>query len=139
MSIRLRIAVLLFLLPIVFSTPSLAGIRFGGVVFGAGYSHSWGPAYGYPDYGFFGPWGYGYPWYAPFYLEPAGDRGTVRLKKVDNAASVFINDAYAGLAKDLKTIYLDPGAYNLEIRSPGQPHVQKRIYVLSRKTLTLEF
>ena len=136
---RLRFAVLMLSFSILFSATSSAGIRFGGFGFSAGYSYFSGPWNAYPGYGFYGPWDYGYPWYAPYYLDPAGDRGTVRLKKVDNAASVFINDAYAGLAKDLKTIYLDPGAYNLELRSPGQPHIQKRIYVLSRKTLTLEF
>src|SRR6185369_5073140 len=124
---RLRLAVLILGVAVILSTHASAGIRFGGISFGVGYSHYAGPWYGYPDYGYYGPWDYGYPWHAPYYLDPAGDRGTVRLKKVDKAASVFINDAYAGLAKDLKTIYLDPGAYNLEVRSPGQPHVQKRI------------
>src|SRR5690348_9168557 len=130
---RLRLSFLILGVALVLSTHAFAGVRFGGISFGAGYSHYSGPGYGYPDYAYYGPWGYGYPCVAP-YWNPTGDQGIVKLKKVDSTASIFINDAYAGLARDLKTIYLDPGAYNLEVRSPGQPHIQKRIYVLSRKT-----
>ena len=39
----------------------------------------------------------------------------------------------------LKTIYLDPGAYDLAVRASGKDAVQKRVYVLSGKTVKLEF
>ena len=125
----------------VLAVPSFAGIRFGGVGIGIGYTHFEGPyccnPYTYDGY-YYGPGFYG-PWYAPWFYTPNPTKGTVKLKNVEDTAEVYIDQAYAGIAKDLKNIYLDPGAYNLEIRSPGKEPTQKRVYVLSGKTLKLEF
>jgi hypothetical protein len=135
-ALRLGLLVTLFLSIVI---PSAAEIHFGGFLFGANYSHFSGPYYPYASYydGFYGP--YGYPSVTPlFYLQAEPSRGEVRLKAAKDS-EVYINQAYAGIAKDLKAMYLDPGAYDLEVRSPGKEPVQKRVYVLSGKTVKLEF
>jgi hypothetical protein len=125
--------------------PGSAGVRLGGVIVGAGYSHFSGSYCCYSPYyydafdGYYGPFGYG-PWNYPFwYTQPGPNKGTVKLDKVEKTAQIYIDQAFAGVAKDLKTIYLDPGAYDLEVRPLGKEPVQKRVYVLSGKTVKLEF
>jgi hypothetical protein len=134
-----RLSIITSLLILV-SVPCFAGVRFGGFSFGAAYSRFSGP-FPYYDYGLYGPFGYGYsPVYGPvFYRDSTPTRGAVQLKNAQKDAEVYINQAYAGVAKDLKTIYLDPGAYDLEVRASGKDAVQKRVYVLSGKTVKLEF
>jgi hypothetical protein len=135
----LRLIIITSLL-ILITEPGFAGVRFGGFTFGAAYSRFSGP-FPYCDDGLYGPFGYGYgPVYGPvFYRDSTPTRGAVQLKNARKDADVYINQAYAGVAKDLKTIYLDPGAYDLEVRASGQEAVQKRVYVLSGKTVKLEF
>ena len=139
-------------------------VRLGGIMVNAGYTRwsgwgpgywgPWGPAYGFsPWYGFRGsmfamgpgwwdPWFYGggfypgfitgYPW--------AADKGEVKLAATDKTAQVYIDGAFAGNVGKLKSMWLDPGAYQLEIRAAGtdSPQFQKKIYVLSGKSLKLE-
>ena len=126
---------------ILISLPCFAGVRFGGFTFGAAYSRFNGPFPYYCNDGLYGPFGYGYsPVYGPvFYRDSTPTRGAVQLKHAQKDAEVYIDQAYAGVAKDLKTIYLDPGAYDLEVRASGKDAVQKRVYVLSGKTVKLEF
>ena len=50
-------------------------------------------------------------------------------------AEVFINGAYAGTAGKLKSMWLRPDAYDLEIRAPGRTPYAERIYVVAGKTL----
>jgi hypothetical protein len=125
----------------VIAVPSFAGVRFGGVGVGFGYTHFSGPYCCYDPYTYdaiaYG--GYYGGWYAPWSYQPSPDKGTVKLKNVENTAEIYINQAYAGVAKDLKNIYLDPGAYDLEVRAAGKEPSQKRVYVLSGKTVKLEF
>ncbi|HEU0140020.1 MAG TPA: PEGA domain-containing protein [Bryobacteraceae bacterium] len=121
-------------------------IRLGGINVSAGYSHHsgyWRP-YWYP-YGdpWYSPFSYGF--YSPFYhpghyygFRQQDGMGEVKLRSVDEDASVYLDGAYAGTAKDLKSMWLEPGAYNLEIRSDGTQQFSKRIYVLSGKTLRLD-
>lgn len=120
-----------------------AGVKFGGVAIGAHYSR--GP--------FFGPYGYGYGCYDPLWCGPYGNpwgpmfytsapgrpMGEVKLGVSDKKAEVYINGAFAGLAKDLKHIWLDPGAYDFEVRAAGKEPVQRRAYVLTNKTVKLDF
>ena len=126
-------------------------VRLGGVVIGAGYSNWSGPFY--PRWGYYpGVWAPGYwglysPWYDPFYmawLHPGfyngfaqqPNMGEVKLKLDEKDAGVFLDSAYAGTAAKLRTMWLQPGAYTLEVRS-GDRMFRRRIYVLSGKTLEL--
>jgi len=64
--------------------------------------------------------------------------GEVKLLTAEKNAEVFLDGAYAGLSEDLKSIWLDPGAYSLELKSTGKQVFKKRIYVLSGKTVKIE-
>ena len=60
--------------------------------------------------------------------------GAVKLEGVDKNALVYLDGALAGRADKLKRMWLDPGAYDLELRT-GDRSATQRIYVLSGKTL----
>ncbi len=127
-------------------------VRLAGFSMGAGVSLVSG---NYPY--FYGPAGYGWPWgfwnypylpewgYSPLYYYPPwymgfsyGDRrGEIRLQSDVPEADVYLNDGFAGKAKDLKTIWLDPGAYNLRLEAGKLEPFTQRIYVLSGKTLRI--
>ena len=72
------------------------------------------------------PWG----WYAPYY-GPYGfygpyvysNAGEVKLDTKEKDAEVFINGAYAGTAGKLKSMWMRPGSYELEIRARGRDPV----------------
>ena len=131
-----------------------AKVRLGGVTIGAGYSHYSGPTYwGYPyEAGFYPYWG-GFwpgiyatpsiymPFYYPGYLNENARRsrlGEIRLKVEPRNASVFVDGAYAGSAENLKTFWLEPGAYDLKIEVSETSSFNRRIYVLSGKTLKVD-
>ena len=63
--------------------------------------------------------------------------GHVKLNSTAKEGLVYLDGGYAGAAKDLKSIWLRPGAYNLEVRTDKESFAQ-RIYVLSGKTLRIE-
>jgi hypothetical protein len=127
-------------------------VRLGGVSFGAGYSHFSGFPYGgspyggwpyyrgaydllfYPSYGWLG--GFVHPGYYRDYRQGAG-MGQVKLRTEDKLAPVYLDGGYAGVAKDLKTIWLTPGAYDLELRTDNESF-SRRIYVLSGKTVRVD-
>jgi hypothetical protein len=127
-------------------------VRLGGISVGAGYSHVsgypyFGPPYGlwpypwaawdplfYPSYGWLG--GFVDPGYYRGYRQGRG-MGQVKLVTEAKQGLVYLDGGYAGVAKDLKNIWLRPGAYNLEVRTHQQSFTQ-RIYVLSGKTLRIE-
>jgi hypothetical protein len=117
-----------------------AEVRFGGLVVGAGYSS--GPGWynrWYPRYGLYDPF-----WYSP-YIHPGlytgfmqqPNMGQVKLNPVDRDASVYVDGAYAGSAHKLKSFWLAPGVYNLELRDDRQRTFRQRVYVLSGKTLAI--
>jgi hypothetical protein len=129
-------------------------VRLGGVFIGANYTHFgggypfWGfgayaPLYaGYSAFGFdpffFGP--YIHPgYYAGFGYGPS--LGELKLQSVDKSAWVYLDGALAGRAEKLKTMWLEPGAYDLELRGGnGRPEdtlFSKRIYVLTGKTFKI--
>jgi hypothetical protein len=120
-------------------------IRFGGFAVGVGYSRWSSPWWGHGYYG--RPYFPGYyawdPFYHPFYYHPyyssgfgwGPSMGEVKLQSDRKDAEVYVDGAYAGNVSDRKTMWLDPGAYNLEIRAPGKEPYSKRIYVLSGKSL----
>jgi PEGA domain len=131
----------------VYEVGSKTRVHLGGVTIGAGYTHYGAPyyywPYAYPYYwGMAGPymWPYSDNWSLPY---PPGSfaqgygRGEVKLDSSAKSAEVYIDGAYAGVAQDLKSIWLDPGAYNLELKAEGYQSYTKRIYVLSGKSLTV--
>jgi len=136
---RCRISVLMLCL-VLCITPAFAGVRLGGISIGVGYSHYSGGgyyAYGYPY--FYDPFWAPFPWYAPAYYSAGRPMGEVRISGVDKLAEIYIDGGYAGQAKDLKQLDLDPGAYNVEVRAKGKPPLQRRLYVISNKTVKVDF
>ena len=143
-----RVFVLLLLVAAM-AIPSLAipPIHLRGVSVGVGYSHFSGPYYPhYPGYwgpfypGYYPAWSawdpFLYPYASPMaYNQPHADKGEVHLKDVAPQSEVYVDGAYAGLAKDLRTMWLAPGTYNLEVRGASSAPVQKKIYVLTGKKL----
>lgn len=104
--------------------------------------------YGWGGYAYgpaFGPWGYyGYsPFFYGYGVYPYGhgvgmhpNAGLVKLDTKVKDAEVFVDGAFAGTARDLKSMWLRPGMYNLEIRSlHGEQKYVEQIYVVSGKTL----
>jgi hypothetical protein len=87
------------------------------------------------------PWGWYAPYYGPYgFSEPYGPymyprAGEVKLDTKVKDAEVFINGAYAGTAGKLKSMWLRPNTYDLEIRAPGRAPYEERIYVVAGKTL----
>jgi PEGA domain-containing protein len=129
-------------------------LRLGGVSVGAGYSHFSGPHYypyaypfGYAPFGFYpGDWVAASFWYPiaspyPYYATDAfryGDgRGEIRLTADPKEAKVYIDGGYAGTADKLKTLWLDPGAYDLTVSAAGRGDFHQRLYVLSGKSLKI--
>lgn len=117
-------------------------LRLGTAALNVGYISGplWYPyaAYGYyPYYGavldpFWGPLS---PYYYPASIAYGVDKGQIQLKADPKDAAVYIDGAYAGTAKQLKNIWLDPGAYDLSVRAAGREPFQQRLYVLTGKTL----
>ena len=136
---RYRISVLMLCLALCI-TPAFAGVRLGGISIGVGDSHYSGPgyyAYGYPY--FYDPFWSPFPWYAPAYYSAGRPMGEVRISGIDKLAEIYIDGGYAGLAKDLKQLHLDPGAYNVEVHAEGKSPLQRRLYVISNKTVKVDF
>ncbi len=126
-------------------------VRLGGIYVGAGYSHMSGPGY-YPGYYGYRPWlwsGYAWPYaYDPFFYGPYmypgfltgygyhPNMGEIKLRSDDKDAWVYLDGALAGKAEKLKSMWLEPGSYQLEVRS-GDKKFGRKVYVLSGKTLKL--
>jgi hypothetical protein len=80
------------------------------------------------------------PYYHPAYFTGyarSDDKGEVKLAGAPRDAEVFLDGAYAGTAGDLRSMWLDPGAYNLVVKSQNTPAFERRIYVLTGKTLKI--
>lgn len=144
-----------------------SGIRLGGVFVGAGATFGngpyWGPGrYGSGPYGF-GWYGY-FPWmsplWSPWFASPFGPAfgwpaaswihpgywggfaqspgaGEVLLRTPHKDDTVMVDGAYAGLAKDLKGFWLEPGVYLIGVAAENGDSFEKKIYVLSGKTLRI--
>jgi hypothetical protein len=129
-------------------------MRLSGVSVGAGYSHFSGPYYypyaypfGYAPYGLYpGDWvaasfwypiASPYPYYAPDTFRYGNGRGEIRLTADPKEAKVYIDGGYAGTADKLKTLWLDPGAYDLTVSAAGREDFHERLYVLSGKILKI--
>jgi PEGA domain len=121
-------------------------VRLGGI--SAGASYMTGPAW-------YGPWSYGpgfyRPWwglYDPFWSSPylhsglyrgfAAGPGMGQIKlNAPKEASVYLDGAFAGSAQKLKSIWLEPGVYELEVSNAAGHQYRKKVYVLSGKTLDI--
>ena len=118
-------------------TGAYARGRFGVVVrpgfgyYGGGwYGPGFGPYYGYG----YAPYGYGY---GPYYGYSRPTTGQVKLDTKVKDAEVFVNGNYSGTTKELKSMNLKPGDYNLEIRVEGREAFHQDIHVIAGKTMTL--
>lgn len=127
-------------------------VRLGTVSVGGFYSHYGGPVYWGPLYYRY-PCGYWpsalfwdpfwsdclYPFHPGYFVgfAPAPDKGEVKLKVNLKEAEVFLDGAYAGKAEDLKSMWLEPGAYDLSVTAKSQAAFHRRIYVLTGKTLRI--
>jgi len=87
-----------------------------------------------PHWGALGPY---YP--VGYFATPAPDKGTVKLVNADRDADVYIDQAYAGKAAELKRMSIKPGGYDLELHLPDGKAIKTRIRVFIGKTLKLEF
>jgi hypothetical protein len=122
-------------------------LRLGTVWLGAAYSHYRGPYYPYGPYGFYpGDWVYAslwhpiwspYPYYPAGYFDHNDGRGEIRLTADPKMAEVYIDGAYAGTADRLKSMWLDPGAYDLTVSASDRESFHQRVYVLSGKSLKI--
>jgi hypothetical protein len=122
-------------------------LRIGAVSVGVGYSHFSGPPY-YP-YGpsfYPGAWEYSalwvpywgpYAFFAPGYFAYGSAKGEVKLAADPKTAEVYLDRAYAGTADHLRSIWLEPGAYDLSLTASGDEVFHQRIYVLSGKSLKI--
>ena len=120
-------------------TAASAGSRLGAVSVSAGYAYYSGPFW--PGYypGFY-PVPFYDPWFSPFlygpvYLVPQPDKGQVNLHSAYKDADVYVDNAYAGTTATLKKFWLAPGVYDLEVRPRDHVPQNKRVYVLTGKTL----
>jgi hypothetical protein len=116
----------LFLIAIVLTTLLPAAAFARGVVVFVG--RPFGP-YGYGWYGPYGPYPYGY--------YPSAYVGQVKLDTHVKDGEVFIDGDYAGTLKDLKTMMMRPGNYDISVRAPGRETFDQKVYVVAGKTLKL--
>ncbi len=97
-----------------------------------------GGVYYYPAYGwgwggpFWSDYGYAWPYY---YWNP---KGTVKLESISKSDEVYINGSFAGEARKLKSINLDPGTYRISIKRNGKDILDQQVYVMRGKTVKLE-
>ena len=124
-------------------------VRLGGIAVSAGYTH-WSPG-SYPNIFPYDPFYYPFTaaiWWDPFWgfyppfpvgsFSQGNGKGELKLSGVPKNASVYVNGSYAGTADRLKSFWLDPGAYDLEISVPGGRRYEQRVYVLTGKTLHID-
>jgi hypothetical protein len=64
--------------------------------------------------------------------------GQVKLETKVKDAQVFVDGAYAGTSGKLKTMWMRPGTYTIELRAPGRPQFAEKIYVVAGKTVHVE-
>ena len=107
------------MLPAVGSARVFVGV---GPRFGYGYGYGYGPYWGGPYYG-------GYPVYA------VPTTGAVKFDGHDKAASVFVNEAFAGTVGQVKTLHLRPGSYVIQVTEPGRVPFTQKVYVAAGSTV----
>ncbi len=127
---RLKVAGLVLAALLMLTLPASAAGRFG-----RGF-------YVRPAIGFWGGWydPFFYDWYGPYWSYPAYavNEGQLKVKTNVKNADVFINGAFAGKAGKLKSMWLRPDAYNIEVRAPGYTKYAERVYVVPGKTIKVD-
>lgn len=116
-------------------------LRLGGFHAGFGYSNfsRHYPLYGHFPYAFSPLYPYGVPYFYPFLAHsPRRAAGRVKLKNLTQDAAVFINGGFAGIGKDLDSFYLEPGSYELSVRRDGYEPVERKLYVLTDKSIEVD-
>jgi hypothetical protein len=91
-----------------------------------------GGFYGPGPYAYWGPYPYAYGYYA------APPTGEVKIDTKSKVDQVFINGAFAGTTKDMKTFHLRPGDYTIEVRNGGTSELNEKVYVAAGKTIHLQ-
>jgi PEGA domain len=110
---------------------SAAGHFSRGIVVGPRWgSWGWYNPYFYAPYGWYGYYG-PYPVYR-------SNMGELKLKTNVKDADVYIDGAYAGKASKLKSMWLRPAKYNIEIRAPGYAPYIQQVYLLPGKTMHIK-
>lgn len=121
-------------------------IRLGGIAVSAGYTHLSPGLYPniLPYDSFYYPFA-AVTWWDPFWglyppfpvgsFNQGNDKGELKLSGLPKNASVYVNRSYAGTADHLKSFWLDPGAYDLEVSVPDGRRYEQRVYILTGKTL----
>jgi hypothetical protein len=129
---------------------SRTAVKVGGVMLGGYYGYARYPMYAH--YPYYLPYG----WYPAYYWDPywypygmfyhpgysggfayADGRGRIRLEDPNRQDQVFIDGGYAGLAGELKRMWLDAGVYELEVKRADQQVLKQKVYVLGGKTVKL--
>jgi len=64
--------------------------------------------------------------------------GQVKLDTHLKDAQVFVDGAYAGTSGKLKTMWMRPGTYTIELRAPDKRNFAEKIYVVAGKTVHVE-
>jgi hypothetical protein len=98
--------------------------------FGFGWGNPWwGGWYGSPYWG----WGPSQNYY--YYPAPQHKTGQVKIETSRRNAKVYIDGAYAGRVKNEHKFELDPGRYQIEIRTANGQKYDTNVYVLRGRTV----
>jgi hypothetical protein len=85
-------------------------------------------------------WGWGYdPWgyYPPVYSAP-DPTGKIKLDIPEKTASVYVDGAYAGRVKDMKSFHLNPGNHDISIRDNEGHSLNERVHIVQGKTIKIQ-
>jgi hypothetical protein len=128
----LKVTGLLLATLLIVTLPTSARGRLGGRIMV-------GPSFGAWDWysPYYGPYGLYGPYY-PIYQGAYSGAGEIKLKTNIKDAEVFINGAYAGKAAKLKTMWMRPNTYILEIRAAGYAPFSEKVYLLPGKTMHID-
>ncbi|MSO45448.1 MAG: hypothetical protein EXQ59_01590 [Acidobacteria bacterium] len=92
-------------------------------------------------YGFYDPWGYGYPYgYARNYSIRYADDGALRLKVKPEHAAVFVDGYFAGHVGEFdglfQRLHVEPGPHRIEVLADGYEPLVFDVRILPDRTVT---
>jgi hypothetical protein len=61
----------------------------------------------------------------------------VKIDTHTKGGQIFIDGAYAGQTGKMRHIYLEPGAYNIQIRAGNKIVTDKKVYVVAGRTVKI--